>query len=100
MMLPTVRKEFLLGMLLMLCTIAEAKRGFLFICDGDCEPWQIILMVVSCVCVLGCCCAGAAKFCSISCSGIKLFNEKLPDNGDMKMVVLTDKGDKKTKTGR
>ena len=33
--------------------------GFLFICFGDCEPWQYVLMALSIVLTISCCCCYA-----------------------------------------
>jgi hypothetical protein len=65
-MLPMKIIELLLGMVLMLCTIAEGG----FICIGDCTWWQYLLMAISCVLLLlilmpflYCCCYEGAGRC-------------------------------------
>merc|ERR1712117_781315 len=53
-----------LAILSIMASTAEARRGggFLFICFGDCEPWQYALMALSIVLtILCCCCYGCLK---------------------------------------
>ena len=33
--------------------------GFLFLCFGDCEPWQYVLMAISIIFTVSCCCCYA-----------------------------------------
>ena len=62
-MLPIRKIAFIWSMVLMLCTIEEVAGNFLYICIGDCEPWQYLLMAASIVLFLVCCCASIAKSC-------------------------------------
>lgn len=50
-------KYYTVKMLINLISIAQG--GFLFICFGDCEPWQYVLMALSIILTISCCCCYA-----------------------------------------
>ena len=57
----------LLSLLAPLVPLVSAGKGFLFICTGDCDWWQYLLMVVSiliCICCLCGCCVKLCSCCS------------------------------------
>ena len=57
-----ITKELILIIIFISCKIAEAGRGgFLYICIGNCAWWQYLLMGITVLLFLFCCCAGAVK---------------------------------------